>query len=296
MSKHVDDIYDRLVRREDLKNGTKYERLAGIVFRLLTQRETVHDVRLRGESTVKHQIDVVVGDARRRVIVEAKDYEKKVGLGTVRDFRSVVEEIKPDEAFVVSREGFTRDAIRFAGAKGMRLAVLRPVGEARGDLDNRARKIVLKIHLTVPVGEPRVFLDVGPETPDEHLGSTTEAGSEVWIEYPDRTREPLRDVLETAMAAAAPELGTRGTKSGALEAAGWHFVFPDGRRFEARACRWEQDWRTITSVSEAGEGIGGLAAELIFKTIDGEIDEIFTNHALQEWTFSADGAVTRASH
>jgi hypothetical protein len=41
------------------QNGTKYERPAAIVFREITSETTFHDLRLRGESGGRHQIDAV---------------------------------------------------------------------------------------------------------------------------------------------------------------------------------------------------------------------------------------------
>jgi hypothetical protein len=66
MSEPVELIYNRLVAQEKLKSGTPYERLAAITFHLLTEQTTVHDLKLRGESPVAHQIDVPVGEGRRK--------------------------------------------------------------------------------------------------------------------------------------------------------------------------------------------------------------------------------------
>lgn len=71
MSEAIDLVYDRLVADERLKAGTKYERLAAIAFRHVTGRETVHDLRLRGGTGVAHQIDAVVGDERKRILIES---------------------------------------------------------------------------------------------------------------------------------------------------------------------------------------------------------------------------------
>ena len=98
----LDLVYDRLVAEEKLKQGTKYERLAAIVFASLEGRTTVHDLRLRGASGVRHQIDVTIGPDNRRLLVECKHYDKKVGLGIVRDFFGVVEDLRPDQAVVVT--------------------------------------------------------------------------------------------------------------------------------------------------------------------------------------------------
>jgi hypothetical protein len=124
MSQKIELAYDRLIAEEKLKAGTKYERLAAVAFRHLTGRATVHDLRLVGRSGVAHQIDAVVGESRKRVLIEAKDYDTKVGLGIVRDFWGVVEDVRPSDAYIVTTEGFTKPAIQFAQAKAIKLAVL----------------------------------------------------------------------------------------------------------------------------------------------------------------------------
>src|ERR1700722_11209233 len=126
MSEKIELVYDRLVAEEKLKAGTKYERLAAVAFRQLTGQTAIHDLRLVGSSGVAHQIDAVVGEQRSHVLIEAKDYDTKIGLGVVRNFWGVVEDVRPSEAYIVTTEGFTKPAIQFAQAKGIKLALLRP--------------------------------------------------------------------------------------------------------------------------------------------------------------------------
>ncbi len=63
MSK-MDTIYDRYVTEEKLKNGTKYEKLAAIIFKILNEDNNdvvLHDLKLSGEGkNAQHQIDVVI--------------------------------------------------------------------------------------------------------------------------------------------------------------------------------------------------------------------------------------------
>src|SRR6202142_4570071 len=58
-----------------------------------TSRATVRDLRLRGDSGVRHQIDAVVGDGHKRILVETKDYDKVRGLPIIRNFWGAVEDI-----------------------------------------------------------------------------------------------------------------------------------------------------------------------------------------------------------
>ncbi len=136
------------------KAGTRYERLASMVAKTLAETgAVVHDWNLTGDSDVPHQIDVVVewDGASRRLLVECKDFDlsgNKVGLGIIRDFASVVDDIGPDAAFVVTCNGFTKDARKFAKHKGIVLVVMR--GFKEEDWEGRLRQINVNMDVRVP--------------------------------------------------------------------------------------------------------------------------------------------------
>ena len=178
MSSKIDLIYGNgLVAQEKLKeDGTKYERLAAIAFSLLTGRETVHDLRLLGASGVRHQIDAVIGQARKRVLVETKDYDRKIGLPVIRNFWGAVEDISPDESFVVTTVGFTAPAITYANAKGIRLALLRP--PEKEDWHGIYRKVVLDIIATGQTGLANITWQLHPDDHDKINAAVRDFGGE----------------------------------------------------------------------------------------------------------------------
>jgi hypothetical protein len=152
-----DKLHDRFFTIPSSKRGTRYERLAAVVFKSLYERHTaIHNISLRGASRVPHQIDVLIeADGKtKRILIEAKDFDKKgkrVGLSIVRDFRSVIEDICPDQAFIVTCTGYTTPARRYAKAKGVKLAVLRAFEDA--DLEGYIRKVGIQLHVE---GAPRI--------------------------------------------------------------------------------------------------------------------------------------------
>ncbi|WP_317951366.1 hypothetical protein, partial [Rossellomorea marisflavi] len=85
MSKEMDTIYNEIIAEEKLKQGTKYEKLAAVVFKTLNQNDVViHDLTLRGDGKkTGHQIDVTVqspgSNEPKRILIECKDYDSKVG-------------------------------------------------------------------------------------------------------------------------------------------------------------------------------------------------------------------------
>ena len=146
-----DELHDRFDPIKTGKAGTRYERLAAMVLKALNQRDVIiHDIGLRGDSDVKHQIDVSIerNGAKRRIIVECKDFDlagDKVGLDIVRSFRSVVEDTGADEALILTCNDFTKDARKYAKAKGIKLALLRTFEPT--DMEGRIQKIVHTIRV-----------------------------------------------------------------------------------------------------------------------------------------------------
>ena len=150
-----DDLLDKYHEIETTRKGTKYEILAAMVCKTLEEHSVVvHDVKLRGTSEVKHQIDVTVkkDGAVRSILIECKDFAvsgDKVGLSVVRGFESAARDLGATEAWVISNVGFTQPAQQFAKSKGIDLKIVRLVEEE--DLAGRIQRIVLGFHIPSPV-------------------------------------------------------------------------------------------------------------------------------------------------
>ncbi len=181
-----------------------------MVLKVLNEAETVvHDLRLLGDSDVKHQIDVTIEaeGSTRRVLVECKDFDVSgdpVGLGIIRDFFGVVADVRPDEAFVVTCNGFTADARKFAASKGIKLATLRehevPEGDAR----------ISRVEMTMMVSWPeargvRFILDgseadVGRKLAADRVAAgldpeKTSVWDPVFVNLPDGQRVQVLELL-----------------------------------------------------------------------------------------------------
>lgn len=150
-----DDLHDRLDPIDTKKAGTRYERLVALVQKSLDETAGVsHDLRLVGEDTqVKHQIDVTItkDNQRRRVLIECKDFDVSgdpVGLSIVRDFFGVVDDVKPDEAIVITCNGFTEDARRYAKGKNLKLAILRT--HRPEDIEGTIKSVEVTGEISIP--------------------------------------------------------------------------------------------------------------------------------------------------
>ena len=172
MASAYDDLLDKYHEVEVGRRGTKYEILAAMVCKTLEEYSVVvHDVKLRGETDVKHQIDVTVnkGDEVRRILIECKDFASsgdKVGLGIVRNFESAARDIGATEAWIISSVGFTRNAKKFAASKGIDLKIVRIVEES--DLEGRIQKINIGLYVPSPINV-RAGLEVANESQVEEL-------------------------------------------------------------------------------------------------------------------------------
>jgi restriction endonuclease Mrr len=83
------------------------------------------------------------------VLIECKDFDisgDKIGLDIIRNFRSVLEDTKADEGVVVTCNGFTTDAQKYA-AKGVKLLVLRAF--ERADMVGRIKTVGRKASIAL---------------------------------------------------------------------------------------------------------------------------------------------------
>lgn len=117
-------------------------------------------MKLVGDTEVKHQIDVVINEngKRKRVLIECKDFDNsgnKVGLEIVRNFFAVIEDTNPNEAIIITCNGFTKDALKYAKAKGIKLAVLRVTTDE--DLENFIMKLTINFDI-ISQSPPKVSI------------------------------------------------------------------------------------------------------------------------------------------
>lgn len=148
-------IYDRLVADEKLKQGTKYERLAALIYKVMdANADVVHHVILRATGKESdHEIDVAVttGGTRRTLLIECRDRSRKVIKGEVRDFYGKLHQLNPDVGILLSPQGFTRGAVAFAKDEGIVLAEFRPVR----DTDSWVEMVRIEGHLFMS-GDPTI--------------------------------------------------------------------------------------------------------------------------------------------
>lgn len=297
MGSGTDIIYDRNVANETLKSGTKYERLAALVFKILEKSATVvHDLRLKGDGkTTTHQIDVTLSRAgeRHRVLVECRDYGTKlIGLDQARAFNGALLQLQPATGIMLTTVGYTSGALSYAHDEGIVLGLLRSFEER--DWQDRVREIDLEISAYLP-GTPQVAWTYA----DLVAGANAERGLH------DRHRVAAADV---------DYYDSAGSRVGSLHSllASWHgdLRVPMDGRTEMRGHEtliqpiWVKvgdsllkvvgfDWvlpvERLTVTEKIGPPLG--IAQLILSIVDGTTDRVITNLQLSQWRFDEAGAV-----
>lgn len=118
--------------------NTEFERFTQRIYQKLVNNDVLkptivqHNVKLKGKSGCKHQIDVYweyeIAGNMHRVAIECKNYDSLVPVGKVRDFQGVLSDLNNVNGIMVSRKGFQEGAKKFAAEYGISLKELRRPG------------------------------------------------------------------------------------------------------------------------------------------------------------------------
>lgn len=86
------------------------------------------DRRIRGESGVLNQCDVIVESKNRKLpflcVIECKDYDKKIGISFIREFKSLLDDLNANSGIFVTTIGYTKPAVTFAEYHNIELRTL----------------------------------------------------------------------------------------------------------------------------------------------------------------------------
>ena len=115
----IDDLYFSLYGEHQTKEGQALERLSGVAFKLLgEQRQVQYDQQIRAKySGTVYQVDDLVSDSDRQIMVEAKDYtvrNKPVGRSDLQKLESALTDLDIPEGRFVSATDYTNRAKPFA--------------------------------------------------------------------------------------------------------------------------------------------------------------------------------------
>ncbi len=129
-----------------------YEKVTKYIYQTLGEKAGVKiighgkDCKVEGKSGVKHQIDVLAshsdGIHNYTTAIECKYWKDNVSKDTIMKVAAIIEDAKIDKGVIVSKQGYTPDAIEFAKYKNIGLVELREMQEQ--DWEGRPSITMLK--------------------------------------------------------------------------------------------------------------------------------------------------------
>ena len=107
---------------------------------------------VKGKSEVNHQIDVLTkhsdGIHTYKTAIECKYWDKNINKDIIMKVAEIVEDTGLNKGIIVSKLGFTPDAIKFAKYRNIGLVELRELTEK--DWEGRLKTIVVNINMLLP--------------------------------------------------------------------------------------------------------------------------------------------------
>lgn len=135
-----------------------YEEITKQVYQVLGENNGVHikcygsECKVEGKSGVEHQIDVLTehsdGLHTYLTAVECKYWNKNINKDIIMKVAEIVEDTSLNKGVIVSKLGFTPDAVRFAKYKNIGLIELRELTD--DDWKGRIKDIVVNINVIMP--------------------------------------------------------------------------------------------------------------------------------------------------
>ena len=302
----IELIYDEFVADQKSKHGTKYEIVAAIVFKALErERKVVHDLRLRGAGKrTKHQIDVTVehADGRRlRLIIEcrhlfASSRRAKIDLDAVRSFASVVRDLQPDQAMMLTTVGYTADARTYAEDEGIALRILREFHDQ--DWEGRVQEVRIRADMSVPA-PPRIAWIARDDAERERLRALLEKqqrdGKSTWtaVNYfydeDGNEIESLFEVFDPYFKRVQREHPNVDRGREPFDEVRW--VLVAGERVAVIGFEWELPDEEISFAEEFVVGLGDRVAKLLLQTVDGALDFVIFDRDLMAFEVGPGGEI-----
>lgn len=147
-----------------------YEAITKYIYEKLGKKQGVtilgygNTCTVTGSSGVKHQVDVLtsysVGEKEYKTAIECKYVNKKINKDAIMKLSCVIVDAAIDQGIIVSKEGFTSDAMAFANHVRIKLVQLREYAENDvPDLTNEVHLFTFETQVMATIMRP-VTIDI----------------------------------------------------------------------------------------------------------------------------------------
>lgn len=180
------------------RDSIRFEKLTAEVFEHLRTNpayETVeHNVQLEGKDGPR-QIDVLirgkVGALDSIIIVECKDFNRKLDIGYIDALQSKMQDVYANKAVLVARKGFSKQAIKKAKRVGIELCTVH---------QSQSEKWEIRLEIPVVIDEVTTVLKprflVAPDKPGSLFFSMIINGVNVFDEFTEKWNKGLIAISE----------------------------------------------------------------------------------------------------
>lgn len=152
--------------QESKREWEEYEAITKYIYEALGEREGIkvigygRNCKVKGKSGVPHQIDVLTeqldGDKAYRTAIECKFLKSKVTKKTVMILEGIMKDAEIESGIIVCKRGYTRDTLRYAEHKGIKLVEFREAEENDPDYNKTFEIGTLDINVNAMVSRGTV--------------------------------------------------------------------------------------------------------------------------------------------
>lgn len=139
-------------------NWKEYEEITKYIYETLGNKSGVaiecygNNCKVRGKSSVEHQIDVLTNHSdglhSYKTAIECKYWDENINKDIIMKVAEIVEDAGLNKGVIVSKKGFTEDAINFAKYKNVGLVELRE--PTKKDWEGRVKNITVELNMLIP--------------------------------------------------------------------------------------------------------------------------------------------------
>lgn|GEM_PF-4043035 len=285
----IDDLHQALFGSLPPKQGAAYERLTAVVLAVFGWTDVQHDTReAKPGKRAKHQLDVTARHPTglvKRLIVECKDWDRKVGKGTLDALVGVLGQLDVKDGAVVTTKDFTKGARAVAADNDIALVVIRPFDPE--DPTPYVKRIVLTINALFSV-PPTFRVETSQDAPPN---LRTGVSSETRLLHTDGS--PAESLAELMAANHGPPLQEGTYPHSVTFEDGRLLPVDDGDPIPLRAIAWtETVVSSPTTIVKEAEGKPVLVVQQLDEHGDVDNGRIVVDWQLFAWDIDGAGNVT----
>lgn len=182
-----------------------YEFITKYIYETLGQQYNIniegygHDCKIKGQSGVQHQIDVLTSESdhsgRYRTAIECKYLNKKVNKDIVMKLLAIINDTDIKRGIIVSKSGYTPDAQQFAKHNKILIVQLREAGKEEKEPPKQMHFFDLILNIKINIKSPVVTDITATDIDDKIIKLDEKDQYQIFIDKPNGRKSRLFDEI-----------------------------------------------------------------------------------------------------